>query len=343
MTPKWVAMQFLDEAKISVQAGDGGNGVVRFRREKYIQFGGPNGGNGGRGGSIIIKAVDNVNTLIDFRYQQHFLAKNGDAGQGAEKTGTSASDLVVCVPIGTQIFAEDNTTLVADLVKHNEEIIIAHGGKGGLGNSAFKSSTNRSPRQSTPGEAGERLWIWLKLKLIADVGIIGMPNAGKSTLLSKISNAKPKIADYPFTTLRPQLGLVKVRDKSFVVSDLPGLIEGASSGVGLGHKFLKHVERCKILIHLLDITEETIAKNYKVIRNELKRYSPKLSRKKELVILNKADVFSPAQCETIKKKLEKDLEKDVLLISAAANQNIDNLLVSIIDVLYKPKKTKKAK
>ena len=270
-------MKFLDQAKIYVKAGDGGSGSASFRREKFIEFGGPDGGDGGDGGSIILVAKENLNTLIDFRYQQHFKAEKGQNGMGKKKTGRNGKDLVLNVPIGTQIFEEDNNTLIEDLKKIDEKVIIAKGGGRGLGNVRFKSSTNRTPRKKTDGSEGESFWIWLQLKVIADIGIIGMPNAGKSSLLSVLTKAKPKIANYPFTTINPNLGVTSYSDKEITIADIPGLIEGAHEGVGLGDKFLRHIERCKSLIHLIDITENNILENYLKIRKELDRKSTRLN------------------------------------------------------------------
>ena len=255
-------MKFLDQAKIYVQAGDGGSGSSSFRREKYIEFGGPDGGDGGEGGSVIFIATKNLNTLIDFRYKQHFKAERGQDGKGKKKTGKSGKDLILKVPTGTQIFEEDNNTLIEDLSKSDQKIVIANGGKGGLGNVRFKSSVNRAPRKKTEGNKGESFWVWLQLKVIADIGIIGMPNAGKSSLLSVLTSAKPKIANYPFTTINPNLGVVSYDDKEITLADIPGLTEGAHEGIGLGDKFLRHIERCKSLLHLIDITEDNLLENY---------------------------------------------------------------------------------
>jgi len=285
-------MKFLDQAKIFVEAGYGGSGSASFRREKFIEFGGPDGGDGGNGGSIILVAEVNLNTLIDFRFKQHFKAEKGQNGMGKKKTGKSGKDLILKVPVGTQIFEEDNNTLIEDLTKSDQKIIIANGGRGGLGNVRFKSSTNRAPRKKTDGSKGESFWIWLQLKVIADVGIIGMPNAGKSSLLSVLTKAKPKIANYPFTTLDPNLGVTSYSDKEVTLADIPGLIEGAHEGTGLGDKFLRHIERCKSLIHLIDITDEDILENYLKIRKELSKYSSNLLKKKEIIVFNKIDMIN---------------------------------------------------
>jgi len=326
-------MRFLDEAKIHLKAGNGGNGCVSFRREKFIPFGGPNGGDGGNGGSIIIEATSNINTLIDYRYTQHFKAESGEHGKGKNRYGCAGNSLVLKVPVGTQIYAEDGSTIIANFSKVGESITIAHGGKGGLGNSHFKSSTNQAPRKFIPGESGEELWVWLRLKLISDVGIIGLPNAGKSTLLSVVSAAKPKIADYPFTTLKPQLGVVRVGYDSFVIADLPGLIEGASEGVGIGDRFLKHIERCKILLHLIDITSTDIYKDYKTIRHELENYSKELAKKNEIVVLNKTDLLDEAEVKKIQKKLAKALGKEVFTISGAQQKSVQDLMYHLYNII----------
>jgi len=293
-------MKFLDQAKIYVKAGDGGSGSASFRREKFIEFGGPDGGDGGDGGSVVLIAAANLNTLIDFRFQQHFKAEKGRNGMGKKKSGRAGNDLFLKVPVGTQIFEEDNNTLIEDLKKNGQKIIVAQGGKKGLGNVRFKSSTNRAPKKKTDGTKGESFWIWLQLKVIADVGIIGMPNAGKSSLLSVLTKAKPKIANYPFTTLDPNLGVTNYSDKEVTLADIPGLIEGAHEGTGLGDKFLRHIERCKSLIHLIDITDEDILENYLKIRKELSKYSSNLLKKKEIIVFNKIDMINVNE---IKKKI----------------------------------------
>src|SRR5438874_9493574 len=290
-------MKFLDEAKVYVRSGDGGNGCVSFRREKFIEFGGPNGGDGGKGGDVIVEAVEGLNTLIDYRYQQHFKAKNGRAGMGKDRHGVSGEDIVLKVPAGTQVYTEDGETLLADLSAVGQRVVIARGGNGGFGNAHFKSSTNRAPRHANPGQPGEELTIRLRLKLIADAGIVGLPNAGKSTLLAAVSAAKPKIADYPFTTLQPQLGVVGVDGREFVLADIPGLIEGAHEGVGLGDRFLGHVERCRVLLHLIDGTGEDAGAAYRTVRDELAAYGQGLAAKPEIVALNKADALTPEQIE----------------------------------------------
>jgi len=298
-------MKFLDQAKIYIASGKGGRGSVSFRREKYIEYGGPNGGNGGKGGDIIIITDPNLNTLIDFRYQQHFKAKKGGDGRGKNQTGAGGNDLIIKVPPGTEIYNDDKSVLLTDLIKPNQSIKIATGGKGGMGNSNFKSSTNQAPRRFTFGGEIEEKYLWLSLKLFADVGIIGKPNAGKSTLLSKISGATPKIADYPFTTLHPILGVIRQFDEELVIADIPGLIKGAHEGKGLGDQFLAHIERCKVLLHILDSSDENIIENYNTIHNELKKYGKKLTNKKEIIALSKVDLMEnqlEKTCEIIEKK-----------------------------------------
>lgn len=319
-------MKFLDEAKIYLKAGDGGNGSASFRHEKFIEFGGPDGGNGGKGGDIIFEAIPNLNTLIDFRYQQHFKAERGQNGAGRSCTGASADDLIIKVPTGTQIVAEDGVTILADLEHDGDKFIAAHGGQGGRGNESFKSSTNQAPRRADPGEPGEELWVWLRLKLIADVGLIGLPNAGKSTFLAAVSRARPKIADYPFTTLYPNLGVVHVDDKELVVADIPGLIEGASEGAGLGTRFLKHVERCSVLLHLVDGTAENVVDAYLTIRQELKNYSTVLFQKPEIVALNKIDALTPELIGQKVSELKKASKKGVYAISGISKQGLAAML-----------------
>lgn len=323
-------MKFLDEAKIFIKSGDGGAGCVSFRREKFIEFGGPNGGNGGRGGDIIFEAVSNLNTLIDFRYQQHFKAEKGHHGMGNNRSGASGKDLIIRVPQGTQVLADDKETLLADFTKGGERVVLLKGGDGGFGNEHFKSSTNRAPRQSIPGWPGEEMWVWLRLKLIADVGLVGLPNAGKSTFLSVVSSAKPKIADYPFTTLAPQLGVVTIHDKEFVVADVPGLIEGAHEGVGLGTRFLGHVERCKAILHLIDGTGEDVVAAYKTIREELRCYGQGLAEKSELVALNKADALTEDVLTEKRKALEKATGKKIFVISSLSRQGVPQVLEELL-------------
>ncbi len=299
-------MKFLDQAKIYIKAGNGGSGSASFRREKFIEFGGPDGGDGGNGGSIIIEADRNLNTLIDFRYAQHFKAQFGKAGSKRNRTGANGKDLILKVPIGTQIYEEDNNTLIYDLTKNKERHLVASGGKGGLGNVRFKSSTNRAPKRKTSGKIGEEFWIWLQLKVIADIGIIGKPNAGKSSLLAALTRAKPKIANYPFTTINPNLGVTYYDGKEITLADIPGLVEGAHKGIGLGDKFLRHIERCKVLLHLIDINENNLVSVYKQIIKELSSYDKKLSTKKEIIFFNKSDLLKD---EDAKKKLDKFKKK----------------------------------
>jgi len=315
-------MKFLDQAKIYVKAGDGGSGSSGFRREKFIEFGGPDGGDGGDGGSVVLIAEENLNTLIDFRFQQHFEAGRGQNGMGKKKTGKGGKDLILKVPVGTQIFEEDNNTLIEDLKIVGQKIIVAKGGKRGLGNVRFKSSTNRAPRKKTDGSEGENFWIWLQLKVIADIGIIGMPNAGKSSLLSALTKAKPKIANYPFTTLNPNLGVASYSDKEVTIADIPGLIEGAHEGIGLGDKFLRHIERCKSLIHLIDITGEDILENYLKIRKELSKYSNNLLKKKEIIVFNKIDIINTKEIEEKINFFKKRIKKNIYKISVAQNKGL---------------------
>jgi GTP-binding protein len=330
-------MQFIDEAKIHIQSGNGGNGASSFRREKFIPRGGPDGGDGGRGGSVIFRCVANLNTLIDFRFKQHFSAKNGQAGRGKNQNGLSGQDLILNVPIGTQIFNEENQELICDLMEDGQEIIVAKGGRGGLGNSNFKSSTNRAPTYAQKGEEGQQFWVRLQLKLLSDAGLLGMPNAGKSTFLSKTTRAKPKIADYPFTTLKPQLGVVYIDEKEFVLADIPGLIEGASEGKGLGDRFLKHIERCGVLLHLIDATNENIIDNYKIIRQELAGYNPDLLEKYEVIALNKIDLIEKKELTKKINQLKKYLIKNnhinhnIHAISSYANIGIDDVLRELIE------------
>jgi GTP-binding protein len=284
-------MQFLDQCKIYLKSGDGGRGSASFRREKYIEFGGPDGGNGGKGGDVVFIAAENLNTLIDYRYQQHFRAQEGRPGAGRERTGADGKDLELCVPVGTQILDEDNRELLADLTRPGQRLVFLKGGDGGFGNAHYKSSTNRAPRRADPGWPGCEAWVWLRLKLIADAGLVGLPNAGKSTFLAAVTQARPKIADYPFTTLKPQLGVVRIHDQEFVIADLPGLIEGASEGAGIGTRFLGHVERCAVILHLIDATLDDVAGAYRTIREELTHYGHDLAAKPEVVGLNKIDAI----------------------------------------------------
>ena len=323
-------MKFLDQAKIYIASGKGGRGCVSFRREKYIEYGGPNGGNGGKGGDIIFITDPNLNTLIDFRYQQHFKAKKGEDGRGKNQTGAGGKDLIIKVPPGTEIYNEDKSVLIGDLTKQNQKIKLATGGKGGLGNTNFKSSTNQAPRRFTYGGKIEEKYLWLSLKLFADVGIVGKPNAGKSTLLSKISGATPKIAEYPFTTLHPILGVINKFDDELVLADIPGLIEGAQEGKGLGDQFLAHIERCKILLHIIDGSDVDIIHNYRTIHNELKKYGKNLNQKKEIIALSKKDMFIESA-----NKLEKLIKKETgitpVLFSSFSKEGLDKLISLLFD------------
>jgi GTP-binding protein len=319
-------MKFLDEAKIHVKAGDGGAGVVAFRREKFIEFGGPDGGDGGRGGSVVLHAVPNLNTLIDFRYRQHFKAERGGHGMGQNRSGAAGQDLLIKVPVGTQILAEDKETLLADLTVADQRVVIARGGDGGFGNAHYKSSTNRAPRRAGPGWPGEERWLWLRLKLIADVALVGLPNAGKSTFLAAVSRARPKIADYPFTTLTPQLGVVGVDEEEFVIADLPGLIEGAHEGAGLGTRFLGHMERCAVLLHLIDGTAEDVAGAYRTIRAELAAYGHGLTEKPEIVGLNKSDAIAAEDIPAKTAALAEAANAPVLALSGATGAGVREAL-----------------
>ncbi len=331
------AMKFLDQAKVYIRSGDGGAGCVSFRREKFIEYGGPDGGDGGRGGDVWVEAVDGLNTLIDFRYQQHFRAKNGGHGMGRHRAGAKGDDVVLKVPVGTQVYEEDQATLIADLTIPGERVRLAAGGNGGWGNLRFKSSTNQAPRRANPGEPGEERWIWLRLKLIADAGLIGLPNAGKSTFLRAATAANPKIADYPFTTLYPGLGVVDLgEDTRFVLADIPGLIEGAAEGAGLGHRFLGHVERCKVLLHLIDVTQDDPAKAYRTIRRELKKYDPALVARPEIVALNKIDALTPELVAEQAKLLRKACRQQPLLISAVSGEGVREALYAIAGLIAGP-------
>ncbi len=323
-------MKFLDQIKIYVKAGNGGDGSPSFRREKFIEFGGPDGGDGGKGGSIILKSERNLNTLIDYRYQQHHKAKRGENGMGQNRTGKSGEDLVLKIPIGTQVFEEDNKTLIYDFTKTGEEFVAAKGGKGGLGNTRFKSSTNRSPRKFTKGLSGEEFIIWLQLKTIADIGIIGLPNAGKSSLLASITNANPKIANYQFTTLNPNLGVASYDDKEVTIADIPGLIEGAHKGTGLGIKFLKHIERCKSLLHLIDITNNDLEKSYNEVKKEIKNYSLDLLKKKELIVFNKIDLIDEKIANEIVEKFSKKIKGEILTLSTLNKKSVLKIKAKLI-------------
>ena len=324
-------MKFLDQVKIYIKAGNGGDGSPSFRREKFIEFGGPDGGDGGKGGSVILKAEQNLNTLIDFRYQQHHKAKRGENGAGQNRTGKSGEDLILKVPLGTQVFEEDNKTLIYDFTKISEEFVAAAGGKGGLGNTRFKSSTNRAPRKFTKGTQGEEFTIWLQLKTIADIGIIGLPNAGKSSLLASVTNANPKIANYQFTTLNPNLGVASYDDKEITIADIPGLVEGAHKGTGLGIQFLKHIERCKSLLHLIDITSEDLKKSYQQVKNELKKYSNKLIKKKELIVLNKIDLIDEKEVNHIIKDFKKNTKSEVIALSTFNKSSVSKIKSKLLN------------
>jgi GTPase len=326
-------MQFLDEAKIFVRSGNGGGGCVSFRREANIPFGGPDGGNGGRGGHIIMRSTRNLNTLIDYRYKQHFKASTGMHGMGKQRDGVKGEDIILTVPVGTQIYAEDGEELLFDFDSEDMELIIAQGGKGGAGNVNFKTSTNQAPRKATPGELGVEQWLWLRLKLLCDVGLVGMPNAGKSTFLAATTRAKPKIADYPFTTLKPQLGMVYVDEREFLLADIPGLIEGAHEGVGLGVRFLKHIERCGAILHLIDGTTEDVVKNYQIILHELTEYSEILGEKIEIIALNKCDAITEEEINYKQQLLTEISGKKVYCISAVTGLEIENIKRDLLKII----------
>ena len=324
-------MKFLDQVKIFVKAGNGGPGSASMRREKFIEFGGPDGGNGGDGASIILKSERNLNTLIDYRYTQHFKGEKGQNGMSKNKTGRNGKNLYLKVPIGTQVLEEDNKTLLFDFKNEKEEFVVATGGKGGLGNTTFKSSTNRAPRKFTKGSLGEEFWIWLQLKTIADIGIVGLPNAGKSSLLAAITNANPKIANYKFTTLNPNLGVAAYDDKEITIADIPGLIEGAHEGIGLGIKFLKHIERCKTLLHMIDINENDLEKSYNQIKNELASYSKELLKKKEIIVLNKIDLLNEKDVKDICKKFSKNKKSEVITLSTFKKDSISKIKAKLLN------------
>jgi GTP-binding protein len=326
-------MKFLDQVKIFLKSGDGGAGCLSFRREKYIEFGGPNGGNGGKGGNIYVQGVHNLNTLIDYRYQQHFKAEKGHQGKGQERTGRHGHDIVLKVPVGTQIFDEHKETLLLDVTTEEEKVLLLKGGDGGFGNSHYKSSTHQAPRRADPGWPGQEMWVWMQLKLIADVGLLGLPNAGKSTFLSVVSRAKPKIADYPFTTLHPQLGVVFHHDKEFVISDLPGLIKNAHQSAGLGHRFLGHVERCKVLLHLIDGTQDDVCQAYHTIHQELVLYGSDLDNKPELIILNKIDALTDDMIVQKKQELEACTGQTVYALSSISKKGLTDILNQTLTIL----------
>ncbi|WP_455479536.1 GTPase ObgE [Bartonella sp. B23] len=319
-------MKFLDQAKVYIRSGNGGAGAVSFRREKFVEFGGPDGGNGGRGGDVWALVVDGLNTLVDYRYQQHFRAKTGGHGKGRNMTGKKGDDIILKVPVGTQIFEEDNTTLICDLMEVGQRYRLAKGGNGGFGNLHFTTSTNLAPRHANPGLAGEERILWLRLKLIADAGLIGLPNAGKSTFLASVTAAKPKIADYPFTTLYPHLGVARVDTREFVLADIPGLIEGAHEGVGIGYRFLGHVERCRVLFHLISAQEEDVARAYQIVRNELEVYGNNLSNKAEVIALSQIDTLSVEERKAKQEILQRETGKSVMMFSAVSREGLENVL-----------------
>ena len=324
-------MKFLDQVKIFIKAGDGGSGSASMRREKFVEYGGPDGGNGGSGGSIILKAERNLNTLIDYRYTQHFKSEKGQNGLGKNQTGRGGEDLYLKVPIGTQVFEEDNKTLIFDFKNEKEEFVVAIGGKAGLGNTNFKSSTNRAPKKFTKGAVGEEFWLWLQLKTIADIGIIGLPNAGKSSLLAAITNATPKIANYKFTTLNPNLGVASYDDKEITLADIPGLIEGAHTGTGLGIKFLKHIERCKVLLHMIDITDKSLEKSYNQVKNEMAKYSKELLNKKEIIVLNKIDLLETKEANKIIKKFLINKKCEVLSLTTLEKTSVSKIKAKLLN------------
>lgn len=326
-------MKFLDQAKVFVQSGDGGDGCMSFRREKYIAMGGPDGGDGGRGGDVILECVEGLNTLIDYRYQQHFKAKRGVHGMGRDRTGAKGESKILRLPRGTQVLADDQETVLVDLTEVGQTVVLLHGGRGGLGNTRFKSSTNRAPRRTEPGKPGEEMWIWLRLKLIADVGLVGLPNAGKSTFISAVSGAKPKIGAYPFTTLHPNLGMVRRMDGELVIADIPGLIEGANEGHGLGTRFLGHVERCGVLLHLIDGTAEDVVENYLIVRHELEAYGLVLENKEEILALNKCDALSDKDIAEKKSALQKASGQVVQVISGVAGTGVDKIMNLLFDAV----------
>jgi len=326
-------MKFLDQAKVYIRSGNGGNGCVSFRREKFVEFGGPNGGDGGKGGDVWAECVANLNTLIDFRYQQHYKAERGQHGMGSNKTGRGGKDITLHVPPGTQIFADDNEMLIADLTEPGQRVLLAEGGNGGFGNVRFKTSTNQAPRHANPGQEGIEMTIWLRLKLLADAGIVGLPNAGKSTFLAAVSRAKPKIADYPFTTLYPELGVVKYGDTDFVLADIPGLIEGAHEGAGIGDRFLGHIERCRVVLHLVDVNEADVAATYKLVRREMRAYGGGLEKKREVVALSKCDTVPPDVAQQQAEALRKACRKKPFLVSAVSGANVDKVLARLVQLL----------
>jgi GTP-binding protein len=335
-------MKFLDQARVFIRSGNGGAGALSFRREKFIEFGGPDGGDGGRGGDVVVECVAGLNTLIDFRYQQHFKAKTGMHGMGRNRTGARGADAVLRVPAGTQIFEEDGETLIADMTEVGQRVVIAKGGNGGFGNEHFKSSTNRAPRRANPGQEGEERTIWLRLKLIADAGLVGLPNAGKSTFLATVSAAKPKIADYPFTTLDPGLGVVAIDGREFVLADIPGLIEGAHEGAGLGDRFLGHIERCRVLLHLVDATSQHAGKAYKIVRGELDAYGAGLAEKPEIVALSKVDALDANTLRAQSDRLKRAAKRKPLLLSAVAHKGVEEALRAVLAITDEAKQENEA-
>jgi GTP-binding protein len=327
-------MKFLDEAKIYARSGDGGPGCVAFRREKFIEFGGPDGGDGGRGGDVIVEAVDGLNTLIDYRYRQHFKAERGHHGSGANRTGAGGENLMLKVPVGTQIFEDDKETLIADLATAGQRFVLCKGGEGGFGNAHYKSSTNQAPRRADQGYPGEERWVWLRLKLIADAGLVGLPNAGKSTFLAAVSRARPKIADYPFTTLTPHLGVVRLGEDEFVLADIPGLIEGAHEGRGRGTRFLGHIERCSVLLHLVDGTGEDVAGAYRTVRRELKLYGEALAKKPEIVALNKCDALTPEEIKQKRQALARASKRKVMVVSGVAGTGVHEIISLLLKSIH---------
>ena len=326
-------MKFLDQAKVYIRSGDGGAGAVAFLREKFVEFGGPNGGNGGRGGDVIVECVDGLNTLIDYRYRQHFKASTGTHGMGKDRTGAHGEDVILKVPVGTQVFEDDNETLIADMTEVGQRVVLASGGNGGFGNAHFKTSSNQAPRHANPGLPGMEKWVWLRLKLIADAGLVGLPNAGKSTFLAAVSAAKPKIADYPFTTLHPNLGVVRIGERDFVLADIPGLIEGAHEGAGIGDRFLGHIERCGVLVHLIDGTAEDVGGAYETIRGELGAYAEELTEKPEIVVLNKIDALDAAAIAEKTGVLRKLSSAEVMTASGVTGAGVHDVLYRILAVL----------
>jgi GTP-binding protein len=335
-------MKFLDQAKIFISSGAGGAGCVSFRREKFIEFGGPNGGDGGRGGDVLAECVEGLNTLIDYRYQQHFRGQRGEHGMGSNRAGAAGKDVVLKVPVGTEILAEDGETLIADMTEVGQRVLLAKGGNGGFGNAHFTTSTNRAPRRANPGQEGEERWLWLRLKLIADAGLVGLPNAGKSTLLATVTAAKPKIADYPFTTLHPRLGVVRIAGREFVLADIPGLIAGAHEGAGLGDRFLGHIERCRVLLHLVEGTSDHAGRAYKVVRQELEAYGHGLAEKPEIVALSKADALDEETLKDQVARLERAAKRQPIVLSSASGRGVDEALHALLAVIDDQKAAEKA-